>query len=99
MKEAELRAIAKCALCGKPFGHTGMPLFWRVRVQRFGVDAQAVQRATGLAMLLGSPALAMAMGPDEDIATPICEPTELTVCEACALDKRLPVAMLAESGQ
>lgn len=95
MKEKELREIAKCGLCGLPFGHTGLPLFWRVTIERYGVDAAAVRRQTGLGMMLSSPALAQVMGADEDMAKPMMEPVKLTVCEACATNRSLPVAALA----
>ncbi|MGE4078916.1 MAG: DUF2303 family protein [Reyranella sp.] len=38
MKEGELRRFATCSMCGKPIGHTGVPLFSRVTIERFGVD-------------------------------------------------------------
>ncbi len=94
MKEKDLRAAAVCHLCGKGFGHTGMPLFWRVTVTRYGVNAAAIRRQDGLAAHLGNTALAAVMGPDEDMATPICEPTTVTVCEACAIGRLTPVALL-----
>ena len=98
MKEHELRQVAKCQLCGKPFGHTRLPLFWRVRIQRWGVDLGAVSRQTGLTMALGGyAALASVMGPDEDMAEKLSE-TEITVCEKCAVERSLPVAAIAEAG-
>ncbi|MGM3021142.1 hypothetical protein ACS2UM_27240, partial [Bacillus cereus group sp. BC317] len=63
MKEAELRQHATCSLCHKPIGHTRLPLFWKVTVERFGVDLQAVQRQHGLGLMIGAP-LASVMGPD-----------------------------------
>lgn len=95
MKERELRKHAICSLCDKKIGHTGVPLFWRVTVERFGIDLQAVQRQQGLGLMLGG-LLAQAMGPDEELASPVMEPTVLTVCEACAVNRSLPVAALAE---
>lgn len=89
MKAAELRKHVTCALCERPIGHSGMPLFWRVRVERFGVDLQAVRRQDGLGAFLGSNALASVMGPDEDLAAPVMEPVLLTVCEPCALEQRV----------
>lgn len=65
MKENQLREVAMCAVCGKPFGHTGLPLFWRVTIERFGVDLNAIRRQDGLAMMMGSSALAQVMGADE----------------------------------
>lgn len=96
MKERELRQHATCSLCRKAIGHTGLPLFWRVKIERFGIDMAAAQRQQGLGMMIGGP-LAMVMGPDEDLAHLIHE-TTLTVCEACALERDLPVAALAECG-
>lgn len=95
MKERELRAVAKCHLCDKPFGHTGLPLFWRVQVTRYGVDAKAVRQQDGLtAMLGGNAGLAQIMGTDADMAKPLANPTTITVCENCATDKLVPVALL-----
>jgi hypothetical protein len=93
MKEAELRQHATCSLCKKPIGHTRLPLFWKVTVERFGVDLQAVQRQHGLALMIGAP-LASVMGPDETMAKPVMDPKVLTVCEGCACERRVPVAVL-----
>ena len=87
MKEKELRAHLTCSLCNRGVTQTGLPLFWRVKVERFGIDAQAVQRQHGLALHLGSAALASVMGPGEDMAKPLMEPVTLTLCEGCAMDK------------
>ena len=90
MREKELREVADCALCGKPFGHSGMPLFWRVTVERYGVNAGAIQRQTGLTALLdGHAHLAMVMGADEEMATPFGEPIKVTVCEPCSQDPQM----------
>ena len=100
MKERELREAADCGICGKPFGHTGFPAFWRVRIERHGVDAGAVTRQQGLAMMMGgNAALAMAMGPDEEMTKPLMDPMEMTVCERCALEQRLCLAELTEYGK
>lgn len=99
MKESELRQHVTCTLCSRPIGHTGLPLFWRVTVERFGIDARAVRRLQGLGDLLGSHALASVMGPDEELAKPVMEPVKATVCEACALERGLPVAVIAEAAR
>lgn len=96
MKEQELRKIANCAICGKPFGHTGLPLFWRVTIERFGINTQAIQRQDGLAAMLGSSYLASIMGTDEDIAASILGPVKITVCENCALEP-IVIAALVEN--
>lgn len=98
MREEELRAAAKCALCDKPFGHTGMPLFWRVKLTRYGLDAGAIKRQSGLELMLGGAAsLASVMGLNEVMAKEIFT-TEITVCENCATEKTHCVAVLAEIG-
>lgn len=97
MKEAELRKHATCSLCGNKVMASGMPLFWRVTVERFGIDMQAATRQQGLTMMLGSAGLAAVMGPDEDMAKPMMDAVTLTVCESCALDRHC-VAALAEVG-
>lgn len=45
---------------------------------------------------IGHAALAGVMGPDEDLAKPVMEPVKLTVCESCAVERSLPVAVLSE---
>lgn len=95
MKEAELRKHANCSICQKPIGASGWPLFWRVTLEHFGLNAPAVQRQTGLAMFLGSPALAAVMGPDEEMASPVMEPVTITACETCAVDRPVAIVFLA----
>jgi len=98
MKEEELRKIAKCAMCGKGIGHTKLPLFWRVRIERYGLKMDALQRQQGLEMFLGGHVtLAQVMGPNEDMAEKISG-VEITLCETCASGKQTVVAILAEMG-
>lgn len=96
MKEKELRESATCAICGNKIGKCGQPMFWRVRIERHGIDAGAVHRATGLGMMLGG-ALASVMGPDEEMTKPLMDPVTLTVCEGCCTASTC-VAALAEAG-
>ncbi len=96
MKERELRENAKCRLCGKGILAGGVPLFWRVTIERFGVDMRKCERQQGLTMMLGSAALASVMGPNEDLAMSVMEPVTLTVCEDCAMVKSQPIVCLAE---
>lgn len=86
MKERELREHATCNVCGRKTLASGLPLFWRVTVERFGVDLHACQRQDGLATFIGSTAIAGVMGPDEDLATPMMAPAKVTVCEPCMLE-------------
>ncbi|MBI5205418.1 MAG: hypothetical protein HZA11_10925 [Nitrospirae bacterium] len=82
--------IKKCAVCGKGVMHTGLPLFWAISVQRFGIDMSAVHKQAGLEMMLGSPVLASIMGPDEDLAKHVMEKIEVILCEEC-IDTRIPI--------
>jgi len=96
LKEQELRGHDTCSICKRKIGHTGLPLFWTVEIKRYGIKMGAVQRQDGLAMMMGShAALAAVMGPNEDMAECIATAT-LTVCETCAVEENLPVAVLLE---
>lgn len=98
MKEAELQKHTKCDSCRRPVLASGLPLFWRVTIERFGIDMQAVQRQQGLTMMLGGHAmLAAAMGPDEDMAVPVMDKVTRTLCETCAVDHKQIIAVLAMS--
>ena len=95
MKEDELRESAKCGVCGKGFGHAGLPLFWRITIERFGIDMTAVQRQDGLAQLVGSSELAQVMGTDADMTKPMMDPVKVTICEDCIMKPAI-IAVLAE---
>lgn len=86
LRLSELRAVAECALCGRGVMHTGMPLFYRVKLERFGIKADAIHRQTGLEMHMGNAALAAIMGPDEEAAVPVMDPVEASICETCSHD-------------
>lgn len=96
MKESELRAAAVCCLCARRIGETGMPIFYRVRIERHGLNIAAMKRQQGLGMMLGG-SLAMAMGPDEEMTTPLMDPVSVTICEPCSLTGVM-AAELAERG-
>lgn len=94
MNEAELRAAAICGVCGKRVGEARLPLFYRVRIERWGIKRDAVERQSGLEMLVGSVAIARALSAGEDMAIPVMDPVTLTVCEACSM-RSVMVAELA----
>ena len=83
MKERELRDLALCAGCGKKSGHTGVPLFTRIKIERFGIKLGAVQRQDGLASFLGSSMLANVMGTDEDLAISVADEVVTSICSEC----------------
>ncbi len=96
MKEDELRQHAKCSICGMPIGTGGVPFFYRITVEHYVLNVQALQRQQGLTMMMGGHAgLARIMGPDEDLAWKATQGT-LTVCESCSTDLETPVAQLME---
>lgn len=88
--------IKPCAACGKGLAHDGNFLFWRLKFERLAVDHSAVQRQHGLELMLGSPAIASVMGPDNDIAKVIDGPTNVLVCEPCVMDRLLGLFLIAE---
>lgn len=95
MKEQELFRYTDCAACRQKIGHTGPPLFWRVTIERFGVDLAKVRRQDGLAVMLGSARLAAVMGPDEELATPMMEPVTVALCETCAMGQPGQVSIMS----
>jgi hypothetical protein len=98
MKEEKLREHAVCNVCDKPIGESGLPIFFTVQVREYMVDLAAAKRQTGLAeMLGGNAALAMIMGPDEDLASEIMKPVTLTVCAPCAWVDKLVVTAVGKS--
>lgn len=98
MKAQELRAHATCSLCRKKVGDSGIPLFYRLTVERFGVKLDAVYRQTGLEMMLGGHlGIAQAMGPDEEMTIQVMDPLVLVVCEPCSTAQAHHVAALAET--
>lgn len=96
MKERELRERATCAVCRQKIGRSGLPLFYTVTIERHGVKLNAVQRQTGLEMMLGGHVgLAQALGPDEEMTERLMGPATITVCETCSIQDAM-VAHLAE---
>lgn len=97
MKEPELRRRATCGLCQKKIGACHLPIFLTMTIERYRIDAAALQRQTGLEMMLGGcAALAMHMGPDEDLA-PMIEAKTFTVCGACAVKEWCPAQILQDA--
>jgi hypothetical protein len=100
MKEEELRTHAKCSVCGKGIGHTGLPFFWTLTVDRYGLVLGALRRNGAIADYFGGghtgSVLARALGEDEDMAEKIMDTVTLTLCENCAME-RLTIPALCEA--
>ena len=73
-------------------------MFWTVKIARYGLKLDALQRQQGLTMMLGGHAeLAQIMGTDEEMTSPLLDEVEITVCETCATERSLPLmAMIPE---
>ena len=81
----------------KPIGHTGLPLFWTVKIERHGILMNAVKRQDGLTALLGgNPYIASVMGADEEMTQSMTGEVKITVCETCALEPHSLFSLLGE---
>lgn len=85
LKENE---VTPCKICGKPTTHCGSPLFYRITIERYMYDANAVRRQVGLTLMLGNPGLARVMGPDDDMAKRLQATAPAMVCDTCACESR-----------
>ncbi len=92
MKETELRKLATCGGCGKGIGK-GNIFFWKITIDRYAFDHNALQRQQGLGLQIG--ALSRVMGPDEDLAARIGPPAVFSLCQDCIL-KPLNLAAMEE---
>lgn len=77
--------IKPCLRCHKGVAHAGNITFFRVKVEQMVLNVGAIRRQSGLEMMLGSPALAFHMGPQEDLAQPFTS-IEGLLCQDCALE-------------
>ncbi len=79
-----------CALCGKGMMHDGNILFYRVKIERMGINLEAIQQTHGLETFFGGgqggAVLAGVMGTDPEIAKPVTSDKAL-VCDTCACKK------------
>lgn len=82
MKQKDFK---KCVLCNKGMMNGGAIHFYRIRLENFIINIDAVRRQAGMEMMMGSPTIAQAMGPDEDMATSMGE-QEMLICANCFLN-------------
>jgi hypothetical protein len=81
IKQCEIRP---CVVCSKGVAHAGHPLFYRITIEQCGLDRGAIQRQTGLEVMLGDHALlANVMGPNEDMAKILSKKDNLWICIRC----------------
>lgn len=73
--------VLRCAGCGKKASHTGV--FWTFRVDQAMVDHRAVERQTGLEMMIGSASVAAVMGDRKVVRRWPYGSGEAHVCNDC----------------
>lgn len=96
MNALTIEDVRPCHVCGKGILHTGVPLCYRVRIERMGFNRSAIGQILGMEAMFGGHAeIARAMSPVRDIADPIGEPREILICEQCALEPIQCLAALA----
>lgn len=93
MKHPEFKP---CLSCGQGVMHSRNPVFYRLKIEHMIINSGAVQRAAGLEQMVGSPAIAFHMGPQEDLAAPLTT-AEFLLCFDCATNEQC-VAELLERG-
>lgn len=87
MHERELREHTECLCCQRKLGATGIPVFFKVRAEEHGLDAEAISRQTGFAQALGGNALlAYHMGPDEPMTVPLSL-RMVVICHECMVER------------
>ena len=78
------RDFTPCLICKEPMNNSDL-LFYKIHLQTFGFNLDAVRRQAGLDMMTGSVDIATILGPDEHLATEIYKHEGLLCCE-CALE-------------
>lgn len=80
-------AMGPCHACGRQLLQTGLPLFYRVRVDQCGIDGNAVRSHVGLAMHMGGGeaglVLASVLGPRTEPVVVMNKGPEFNICAAC----------------
>lgn len=85
-----------CVLCGKGVMHTGLPLFYRVKIERLGINVGEVQRAHGMEQFFGGAVGVARVFHDPDLTTVVMPEVEMLVCEDCSVRAQSPIAMMVE---
>lgn len=81
------RDLEKCRLCGRGMMHRNDIVFYRIKLDTMGIQADAVRQMHGMEMMMGAAApLAQIMGPDPDIAKPVVESPAFLICMPCMMD-------------
>lgn len=95
MKQPE---FTKCLGCGRGVMASGSIAFYRITIERLGVNMPAVKRQAGLEDFLGGQArIAFVMGEQEDIGLPIGDAQRGLICDDCAIKHVSCIAQLSET--
>ena len=90
--------IKKCACCLQGIANKGQFLFWRLKVERLGLDHGAIQREHGMEQFMGgNVALASVFSDGRDLAKTVDGPHEFLVCENCVTRYMPGVFMACEN--
>ncbi len=85
-----------CVLCGKGVMHTGVPLFYRVKIERLGINVGEVQRTHGMEQFFGGAVALARVFHDPDLTEVIMPEVEMLVCEDCSTTQREAVAIMVD---
>lgn len=89
--------IRPCPLCKRGLMHNGVPLVWKLTVERVGIDARAVQKQAGLEQMMGgNVAIAEVFSPVADYGVGLGGPVAVVICEECALKNEVVIATFDE---
>jgi hypothetical protein len=95
------KEITNCELCGNGLAKNGQFVFYRVRVEQYVLDGNAINRRHGLETFFGGGGagalLAQAMGDDEDLAKQMSDSKPRLVCQGCAIDSAMALPRLLEA--
>lgn len=96
--EFHRKDITRCACCGKGVAHTGLPFFYRVTIERFGLDANACRRRNAMEeFFMPAPGLAEVFSTGEPLGKRFDLTARLLICETCSMNQTC-VAALNERG-
>ena len=87
------RDIKPCISCGQGVMHENNIVFYRVKLEQFIADVNAIRQGAGLEMMLGGNAAIAAALYDPDLAQRLSE-GEALLCQPCFL--KIPLASLFE---
>lgn len=81
--------IEGCTACGRGVAHNNNITFYRLTLERFALDPNAVNERHGMELMMGGGVpgamFAEVLGPNQDLAKRFAGPMVMLICEPCAL--------------